>query len=494
MPEGGRSGDLSAILRRALHPPLRERSFWAVQAMVVVIAAAHLAVDVAMPGNGLFAAGIPVALLIVPVGYAALRHGLAGAAATALWATLLWLPDLLLPRDEGHPGADAANLVLVDLLALWLGQRVEAEHLARSREEQATAERLAAEARYHQLFEATGVPILVVDSEGRVSDANQAASALFPNGATGQLISRLLGAGVTVTGATSQVVSLGDGREYRVGVAPLPAGTQDRLAQVILEDVTDERSKSKRASFYAASLLRAEEDQRQRLAREIHDEPLQLFLHMARRLESISNAPEVPAPVSQDLLRARAQALNAAARLRDMARDLRAPALDQLGLVPALSGLLADVEQDDTGPATELTVTGQVARLPDEIELGLFRIAQEAVRNAVAHAHAHHVKLAVRFETGHIVLVVTDDGCGFDQQGAQEPRSGHFGLLGMSERADLLQGQLTVRTVKGSGTEVKAVIPLEHDQPKAATSETGPPLAPGSLPATSTRGFVVPSG
>ena len=449
-----RSADLAAVVRRAVHPPLGERRFWAVQAMVVLLAGLHLLADLhTSVESGAFPGGIPVALLVVPVGYAALRYGLAGSAATGIWATLLWLPDLLLPRDQGHVGSDVINLALVDAVAFFFGQKIESERLAHARVEEATAERLNAEAGFRRLFEANRAPILVLDPAGVVTGANPAAHALFGDDALGVSGAVLVGGEGSLEALNGRVVALGDGRDYRVGLTALPAGSTLDTTQVILEDVTEERSEGRRASRYAALVVAAEEEQRRRLARELHDEPLQLFLHLARRLEHLEATTDDPG-----LGEARAQALDAALRLRNLARDLRPPALDQLGLAAALSSFLAEVAED-TDLGTDLEVTGAEARLPPDVELGAFRIAQEAVRNTIRHAGAREVRVAVGFEPDGLVLVVADDGRGFTPESA-ELTSGHLGLLGMTERASLLGGHLEVHSEPGKGTRVRATLPV----------------------------------
>lgn len=450
----------AAALRRAAHPPLREASFWVVQAMVVLIAGVHLLADLHSSVEiKAFPVGIPVALLIVPVGYAALRYGLSGSAATGLWATLLWLPDLLLPHDQGHVGGDLIDLALVDVVAFFVGQRIEVERLAHARAERATAERLAVEARYRQLFDANSAPILVLDDHGVIRETNPAAHALLGEDSLGRPSTALLDGEVTLEDQAGRVLCLPNGRDYRVDLVALPAGRDGASMQVILEDVTEERAEGRRATRYAALVVQAEEDQRRRLARELHDEPLQLFLHLARRLESLGQTSGVPPGVAEGLAEARLQALDAASRLRALARDLRPPALDQLGLVAALSSLLADIEEEDS-LASELQVSGDKARLPPEVELGAFRIAQEAVRNTLRHAQAHQLRVALRFEPGELAITVTDDGRGFPPDSTDEFAPGHLGLLGMAERARLLGGKLEVRSAPGKGTVIDVSMPL----------------------------------
>lgn len=448
------------VMRRALRPPLHERRFWVIQAMVVLLAALHLLVDLSSSVEaGAFPGGIPVALLIVPIAYAAVRYGLAGSAATGAWATLLWLPDLLLPLKVGHAPSDLVNLILVDVVALFFGQQIEAERAARTRIERATAERLSAEAGYRQLFETNRAPILVLDHAATVRGANPAAVALFGDEAIGADVSPLIGNGAPLEALSGRVLTLHDGRDYRAGLVALPGTSAAAAAQLILEDVTEERSESRRAARYTALMVAAEEDQRRRLARELHDEPLQLFLHLARRLENLSGVPGVPAPVAMSLDEARTQSLEAATRLRNLARDLRPPALDQLGLVAALSSFLAEAEEE-SGLVVGIDVSGVERRLPPEVELSAFRIVQEAVRNTIGHAHANEVQVGVRFDDG-IVLTVVDDGQGFVQQEEGDLAAEHLGLRGMAERASLHGGNLEVRTAPGEGTAVLASLPAE---------------------------------
>lgn len=454
MAELTRRVELGAVVRRAAHPPLREWRFWVIQAMVVLLAGLHLLADLNTPiETGAFPGGLPVALLIVPVGYAALRYGLAGSAATGLWATLLWLPDLLLPFHQGHAPSDVINLALVDAVAFAFGQKIAAERLAHARVEEATAERLRVEAGYRQLFEANRAPILVLDPEDVVTGANPAAHSLFGDEVVGASPPDLLDGNGALDTLAGQVVALGGDRHYRVDLVSLPAANALAATQVVFEDITDERVEGRRAARYAALVVAAEEDQRRRLARELHDEPLQLLLHLARRLESLEAATGAPG-----LGEARAQALEAAVQLRGLACDLRPPALDQLGLVAALSSLLAEVEEH-TSLDIDMEVTGSEARCSSDVELAGFRIIQEAVRNTVRHACAHQVHVVVEFEADGLVLVVADDGRGFRTGTADDLASGHLGLVGMSERASLLGGFLEVESAPGEGTLVRASLP-----------------------------------
>ena len=446
------------LLTRILHPPINETSFWIVQASLIAIVAVHFLADV-RPSlmSGSFPTGVPVAVLVLPIGYSALRYGLAGSVATTMWAIVLWLPDLLLPHDHGHVLDDVMNLVIVVLVAVIFGRRIEAEHRAQART-------LVVEAGYRRLFESNRTPILVLDVEGVVSDANPAATQLLGASVIGRDGAAVFGKGADLELLSGQVLTLTNGHDYRLDITTIPLGPYAQHLQMIFEDVTEERSEERRSREFARQLVQVDEDQRRRLARELHDEPLQLFLHLARRLESLGSADGVPGEVTAGLDEARLQALEAAARLRTLARDLRPPALDQLGLIPALSSLVAHI--DDAGTAAaQLEVNGAVVRLVPDLELGAFRIIQESLNNAVRHADARQLRATVDFTADHLHLMIVDDGQGFDVNEQKRPGGPSLGIFGMRGRARLLGGSFSVRSNVGSGTIVEATLPVAPPSP-----------------------------
>ena len=147
---------------------------------------------------------------------------------------------------------------------------------------------------------------------------------------------------------------------------------------------------------------------------------------------------------------------------RDVIRGLHPAGIDQLGLVAAVRGLLVDIEVEE-GLTTELAVTGEVARGTPETEVGVFRIVQEAVRNVVRHAGANRLSVELAYDKGVVRMIVTDDGRGFDHAGAARPVAGsHLGILGMRERASLLDGHCDVLSAPGHGAVVEATVPLQR--------------------------------
>jgi signal transduction histidine kinase len=457
----------SGVGRWAAWLPVRNPRFWVVQALVALVfvlhqlAAGRLGTQPFTPVPHLAVE----ALFLLPLLYAALTFGLRGSLATAAWVTLLMTLDITLDL----PGmgsmdlwAHYVELATLNVVALVVGRGVETERLARARAEKA-------ETRYRQLYEIACVPILVLDAGGVVRDANPAARAVFGVDVIGQTDHALLPGGFLSKEQAGRVLGLPDGRDYRLSLAPFPAAPGAASTQVIFEDVTEEHRGRRRASRYAALVVQAEEDQRRRLARELHDEPLQLLIHLARRLESVAEAPGVPAAAVGRLVEARHHALDAAARLRSLTRELRPSVLDHLGLVPAISSLLADVGEE-TGLHTELQVTGEAARLPPEVELGAFRITQEAARNTLRHARAHRLQVSLAFGAGELGLTVADDGRGFAPDDPGDLAEPHLGLLGMRERASLLGGHLEVRSAPGTGTVIQAMVPLGLATARAGTA------------------------
>ncbi|MBX5476978.1 MAG: sensor histidine kinase [Clostridia bacterium] len=214
-----------------------------------------------------------------------------------------------------------------------------------------------------------------------------------------------------------------------------------------------------RAGF---SIIRAQEEERRRLARDIHDGPAQLLANVVFRIE-----------VSQKLLSIdRDRALAELEQLKTLVRhslqdvrkiifDLRPMALDDLGLIPALRGYLSTFGER-TGLATDLIVQGTERRVPPAVEVAAFRIAQEALSNAWKHGDATRATVTVRFEPGQLSVAIEDDGAGFNVAEALQ-RQGGFGLLSMRERAGLVGGSLDIVSAPGEGTTVLAVIPLQAE-------------------------------
>lgn len=208
------------------------------------------------------------------------------------------------------------------------------------------------------------------------------------------------------------------------------------------------------------SIIKAQEEERRRVAREIHDGPAQILANVVLRID-----------VCQKLASQKSERLlDELAQLKDLIRvslqdvrkvifDLRPMALDDLGLVAALRSFAQDM-QDKAGFRVEVLVQGQERRFQPAFEVACFRLAQEALNNVRKHAQAQRVEVRVGFLPGRVELAVIDDGRGFNLQEARDGgRGGRFGLTSMRERVELLQGTVSIKTAPGVGTEVFFSIP-----------------------------------
>jgi signal transduction histidine kinase len=200
-------------------------------------------------------------------------------------------------------------------------------------------------------------------------------------------------------------------------------------------------------------VVAAQELERKRLARELHDETGQALTSMLLGLKTVEDADD-PADVRAAAAELRELVVGTLQDVRRLAVELRPKALDDFGLEAALERL-ADTFREQTGIGVEVEArTGD--RLPAEIETALYRIVQEALTNVVKHAHARHVSIVVTRKDGGVAALIEDDGRGFDP-GTDDDG---LGLVGMRERVSLLGGRLAVESAAGSGTTVVAEVPL----------------------------------
>lgn len=203
----------------------------------------------------------------------------------------------------------------------------------------------------------------------------------------------------------------------------------------------------------------AQEEERLRIARDLHDETVQSLVLLCQRLDGLAASPDLPDLALASVAEIRADADTALDRVRLFSRDLRPAALDDLGLVPALERLVDDFAER-CGVDAELKVTGRQRRLAPETELALFRIVQEALRNVEKHAEASCVTTTVTFDSERAHLSVRDNGKGFDASPSTGDlvSAGKLGLTGMHERAQLVGAELDVRSQPGAGTSVTVVL------------------------------------
>ncbi len=210
----------------------------------------------------------------------------------------------------------------------------------------------------------------------------------------------------------------------------------------------------------AERVMQAQERERQRVARELHDQTGQTLTHEIISLDLLleRTADSEARQQIEAVKRTLEQTLEEVHR---MAQDLRPSVLDDLGLVPALRTLA----RQGAGPEVRLQVEGLHGRLPLPIETALYRIAQEALINAVKYARAAHIDIRLEAHGAGVRLSVRDDGVGFDPRrlpATAEPGRAGLGLFGMRERATLLHGTLEIHSQPAHGTEITVQLPLEE--------------------------------
>jgi signal transduction histidine kinase len=214
--------------------------------------------------------------------------------------------------------------------------------------------------------------------------------------------------------------------------------------------------------FYLQQVTRAQEEERRRIARELHDDTTQNLVALSRRLDSLISTSDYLSPKDVTRLEELRQETD---RISDgvhrFSQDLRPSILDDLGLLPALEWLTSDISKH-FGIAIGVAVLGSLRRPSPEIELVLFRIAQESLRNMWKHSEASRAWVTVEFGSDKINLTVQDNGKGFKLPEKIEglASTGKLGLAGMQERAHLIGGTLTLQSKPGEGTTVMVEIPV----------------------------------
>ena len=219
-----------------------------------------------------------------------------------------------------------------------------------------------------------------------------------------------------------------------------------------------------------ARAIHVQEDERRRIARELHDETGQALNTMVFGLKAAEMALESDLGRAKEVIaRLKAAASDNVRELQGIIYDLRPSVLDDLGLIPALRWFV-ESRLEAAGLEVKWEVAGRERRLEPEVETALFRIGQEALSNVLRHAGARHVTLGLNSSWRSVILYVSDDGKGFDVETMLSHRdeSGRgLGLLGMKERVELLGGDFSVESEPGKGTTVRAGVPLAENEAKS---------------------------
>jgi len=337
---------------------------------------------------------------------------------------------------------------------------------------------------YRAVFEEAPDAILLVDARGRILEVNAETIRLFryereelvgasvdllvPEEARGRHVrereefaeaprSRRMGVGIELAGRRK------DGARIPVEISLSPLRSSSGLITIaIVRDLSENR----RLKGFGSGSLQAAEAERGRIARELHDDTAQTLAGLLLRLR-VLEAQARDTAMEVEIASLRMELRRAVEGVRRIARGLRPPELEDVGLGAALQ---AHVREYFPEGQIELTLADVEDPLPPEAGLALYRIAQEALANAARHSGAPLIRLRTERIGPALVLEVEDRGRGFDPDRLEDPGAG-LGLLGMQERAELVGAQLEVLSEPGRGTRVRLTLPL---QGTPAQSPRGP--------------------
>ncbi len=318
-------------------------------------------------------------------------------------------------------------------------------------------------------FDACPDVLLIIDPEGVVLRGNAAAAQLGgvpAAGLVGAAVERLFPGGLGATIRARQRVApagVGSGestrefdpvreRHFLLSVNPIRTGCT--TCAVVLRDITSIVWRKEERKRLLQRVLTAQEDERGRLARELHDGVGQALVSLAVGLAAIDADG-----VRDRVARLRQIAAESLEEVRRLAHGLRPAVLDDMGLAPALARLTEVFSRVHAVRAELLTPGGCEERVPAPVESALYRIAQEALANVAKHARAKTVDVVLEVAEGFVRLSVTDDGVGFPVADKAGGRGG-VGLTGIEERANLLGGVLRVESIVGRGTSLDVRIPV----------------------------------
>ena len=338
------------------------------------------------------------------------------------------------------------------------------------------------ENRYRALFDSANDGMLVRDLDGNIIMTNSAMAELTGytiDELSKMNISQLLSAASFRTKAEGQITQLEDesgavpqryelqmirkdGIERTIEVVTsLLDEEQPPIVQEIARDITEQKRARENLRAYTGRALFAQEEERQRIARELHDETAQALASLGMDIGTLAkNKGWSFKEVSKNLEELRCRTEEILRGVRSLSQALRPPMLEEFGLMAALQGLTSDLTSQHGIDATS-DIQGTPRRLSSDTELAIFRIAQEALNNIWKHAQATQCSLEVKFSPKKVSLKISDNGQGFDLPTVTEglAYSGKLGMTGMQERARSIASKLTISSKPGQGTTVVLEVP-----------------------------------
>lgn len=217
---------------------------------------------------------------------------------------------------------------------------------------------------------------------------------------------------------------------------------------------------AKEQQAFGLKIIEAQEEERKRLSREIHDGPAQMLANVMLRAELVERVYEDKGieQALEEIRDLRKMVASSLTEVRRIIYDLRPMALDDLGIIPALSNYLKNFSRR-MNLEIQFKHIGKDMRLPQQIEVSIFRLVQEAVQNAHKHAKPTFVQVKIEVKATKVILIVKDNGVGFDKT---EKKENSFGLMGMKERVHVLEGKIDIVSKLNGGTMIMIEVPIHQ--------------------------------
>jgi two-component system sensor histidine kinase DegS len=471
--------------------------FWVVLAMFIIGTVFHYPQQILRIESpslfsflGLTHHAVERILFLIPVSYAGMFLGLRAGIGSLVITLAIILPRVLqISEYRFETFLESGVVVILGILVnLWFEAKRKESQLYRqlvTRLEESERGMSVSEQKYRYLFENASDAIWVQDVNGLFVDGNRAFEKMtgFKRGElTGVQLARFLSdeslalarevRNKLITGEEfeqpyEQQFSIKDGsvKTVKMSTNAIMAGGRISGFEHVARDVTLEKQQQENVRAYIQQITRAQEEERKRIARDLHDDVSPDILILIQKLDNLTSIPRLKLTTMRENLEGiRDQAVKALEALRSCAQGLRPRIIDDLGLVAALDWIAEELEKDQNIQA-QVKAEGIDRALSPETQIVLFRIAQEALNNIRKHARASRVTIIVKGEADHIVMTVTDDGQGFKvpQRFEDMVSGGRLGLMGMYERSRLLDGSLQIKSAPGRGTELVVRLPWGGD-------------------------------
>jgi len=487
----------SGLLNSAL-TVMRNYHFWLVVAMFAIGAILHYPqqlplwdLTIVPSFLGLTRHAVERVFLLVPITYASFIFGIRGGIASLLVACFIMLPRaIFLSPTPADALFESSGIMVVGGMVNWWFYMHRRDISQRKNVEETLT----------KIIDGTSIPSFVINKQHKVTHWNTAIEAL-----SGIKKEEIIGtdeqwrafytekrpamADLIIDGASANEIEtyyqskcrksplidgayeaedlfsvpVKGGKWLHFTASPIRNNDGEIMGAIeTLEDITERKNAEENLRYYLQEITKAQEEERKRIARELHDDTAQNLIALLHQLENLLNdRTKLPVKEAKVLWGFYEQIRDILQGVRHFSRDLRPSILDDLGLLPALEWATDELKNTYWVEAS-LQVIGNERRLSQEAELLVFRIVQEALRNIAKHAQTTKAEVKVEFAGNKIMVTISDNGIGFqlpEDLGAL-PYTGKLGLVGMQERVQLLGGTLKLESRLGKGTTVFVEVPV----------------------------------